>query len=179
MVGSQNVAHRTNQFIAAVSHARIAELAKKPQVFAHLGIAEAEQIAQLTRGDSLLPGRLQALQFAQVEAQSGHDDLGNRGIRGKIARRRTGFIHGRNARRRFSRRLYPTHRVRRNDAPGRPAGNPPQRERPTPGKRGGVRYLANPRRKGSGSPIAVPKRSAVFLPESGGLSHRGPDEMHP
>lgn len=55
----------------------------------------------------------------------------------------------------------------------------PHRERPNPGKRGGVRYLANSRRKGSGSPIAVLKRSAVFLPESGGLSHRGPSEMHP
>ena len=64
MIRAQDVAHRMNQFFAAIAHAGIAELPEKPEVLADLGVAEAEQCAQLARRDRLLAGGLEPLQFA-------------------------------------------------------------------------------------------------------------------
>ena len=54
MVRTQDVAHGTDQFVATVADAWIAELPEEPEILADLGVAETEQRAQLARRDRLL-----------------------------------------------------------------------------------------------------------------------------
>ena len=86
VVRAEDVPHRPDQFFTAVADARVAELPEEAEVLANLGVTEAEQRAQLPRGDRVLAGRDQSLQFAQIERQPADDDLGNRCIRRHVSR---------------------------------------------------------------------------------------------
>ena len=84
-VGAQDLANGLDQVVAAIADARMAEMAEVGQVFAHLGIAKAQQSAELAGAGALVPVAHQVLQLAQVQAQPADDRLGDGALGGRAA----------------------------------------------------------------------------------------------
>ena len=94
MIGAEDVAHRADELVAAIADARIAKLTEEAEVLANLGIAEAEQRAELARRDRLLARGLEPLQFPQVEGETADDDLRHRRVGGDFAGLWSEISHG-------------------------------------------------------------------------------------
>ena len=81
-IGAQDLADGLDQVVAAVADARVAKMAEIGQILADLGVAKAQQPAELAGAGALVAVAHQVLQFAQVQAQPADHRLGNGNLGG-------------------------------------------------------------------------------------------------